>query len=89
MTVSEKIKAGVYRNNVSAGGDLKGERSNRAAFHQEERRLKELFKKDLLEELGLTGHSKAQLLWEMAWDHGHADGLLDVVYWAEEFAKLL
>jgi len=90
MTVNEKIKAGAYKNNKPCGGGaLKGERSNRAAYHQEERRLMDLFKEDLLLELGLRGHPKAEKLWQMAWDHGHADGLQDVLYWAEDFAQLI
>lgn len=54
---------------------------------EEERRLRDLFKKDALEEVGLTGHPKANKAFEMAWDRG--DGYREVMVELEELAELL
>jgi hypothetical protein len=59
------------------------------AHQAEERRMYEQFRADLLDELDITGHPKAELLFEMAWRAGHADGYASVVYHAEELVELL
>lgn len=43
----------------------------------------------LEEEHGVTGHPKAEHLWDLAWEHGHACGYGDVVSYYEDFVKLL
>jgi hypothetical protein len=58
MTVSQKITAGAYQNNVY-GPERVGEVA----------RLKALFKNDLLAELGLTNNPKADLLYDKAWKY--------------------
>lgn len=61
----------------------------RAAHHAETDRLHTMFKADLLEELDLTRHPKADLLFAKAWDRGHSCGLQGVVDEAYELAELL
>jgi hypothetical protein len=55
--------------------------------HQEEMFAK--FKHDLLDYLELSHHSKAELLFEMAWERGHAYGYQDVINEAEVLAELV
>ena len=37
-------------------------------YREETRRIEELFHKDIAKEFGLTGHSKEQILYNLAWD---------------------
>jgi hypothetical protein len=57
-------------------------------YRIEERRLMALFKKDALEDCGLTNHPKAVKAWDFAWSHGHASGLHNVHFWLSEVAEL-
>ena len=61
----------------------------RKAYRAKTSELMAQFKADLLEELGLTWHPKADLLYSMAWDEGHSEGLQRVYYCAEELSELL
>ena len=47
------------------------------------------FQTDLLANLGLTGHPKAQLLFDLAWEFGHAEGYSEVFTHAACMAELL
>jgi len=58
-------------------------------YNEQTDRLEELFKADALEECGLTGHTKADKAYSMAWERGHSDGLMHVYYELEELAELL
>lgn len=40
-------------------------------------------------EFGTAGHAKADLLWSMAWDHGHAAGYSEVEDWYSELVQLV
>jgi hypothetical protein len=51
--------------------------------------LNEKFKEDVLAEFGLTGHPKADKVYAMAWEHGHANGLSEVEYWVGELVELV
>ena len=59
------------------------------AYQVRKNNLEEEFQKDLIEENDLTGHPKAALLYIKAWDHGHASGLDEVMYWFNDLAELL
>lgn len=61
----------------------------RKAYYDEENRLKELFKKNLADELGLTGHPKFDLLFRKAWDDGSSHGYEEVANIAEDLAELI
>ena len=92
MTVSQKIAAGTYTNHLPAPVgfivDVK-----LPAWEQENLRIHRQFKAEVLAELGLTDHPKAELLWEMALEcssrEAMSSGLFDVLPHAQELAKLL
>lgn len=58
-------------------------------YKKEDSRLYWQFKNDLLKELGITDHPKAQRLFDIAWDKGHSMGYSEVYSEAEELADLL
>jgi hypothetical protein len=64
-------------------------KENREKWKEDERRLRDEFKKAALDETCLAGHPKAQKAWEMAWDRGHASGYCEVLSELEELANLL
>lgn len=88
-TVRYKLMTGYYKNKLEypksteKGAPAFYEAVN--AYHAEEYRINKLFEEDLASEFGLMVHPKRQLLFDMAWAHGHADGL-QYVY--EEYADL-
>ena len=47
------------------------------------------FRQDLLEELGITNHPKAELLISKAWELGHSSGYNEVVNWAWDLVDLI
>jgi hypothetical protein len=59
------------------------------AYWAENNRLEAMFKADLLDELGLTGHPKADMLFDIAWALGHAYGFEEVFNQASDLANLL
>lgn len=69
--------------------DEEGYRDAVKNYHAEDRRIHNEFVKDLLEELNLTGHPKAAVLIEKAWEHGHSGGYKEVVDWAHDLAELM
>jgi len=50
----------------------------KAAYDERKNELYAEFKKDLLEEFGLTNHPKAEQIFSYVWEKGHACGLSDV-----------
>ncbi|HPM74183.1 MAG TPA: hypothetical protein PLA71_00510 [Saccharofermentans sp.] len=61
----------------------------RKEWYEEESRLHEKFKTDLYKDLGIEDSPKRDMLFALAWDHGHADGLHNVYYHASEMAPLI
>jgi hypothetical protein len=59
------------------------------AYHNEDYRLKELFKADLFEELEITDNPKRELLFQKAWDRGHSAGFSEVYAEALELVDLI
>jgi len=47
------------------------------------------FKRDALKHFGLSGHPKADKAFSFAWEHGHASGWNDVLYWFGEIAEFM
>lgn len=45
-------------------------------------RQKLMFKRDLLEELNITGHEKADMIFDMAWETSILEGLEEVYHTA-------
>ena len=56
---------------------------------RDRRQEREDIKQRVLSHLGLVGHPKADVLFELAWEHGHAAGEYEVLNYAEEFSVLL
>ena len=50
----------------------------RQAYNAAERAKYDEFKRDLFELHGVTGHSKAELCFNMAWEDGHSAGYAEV-----------
>jgi hypothetical protein len=57
-------------------------------YRAETFRLENQFKKDALEELGLTDHPKADKIYSKAWDQGHYAGLNEVWVCLQNLADL-
>lgn len=58
--------------------------------HAEEgSRLMAQLRADLEAEHGLTGHPKADAVWNMAWDRGHSAGYTEVASEYEDLAELV
>ena len=87
-TIHEKLNERAYTNQlpfVRRSVDEAGWRK----YQAESKRLHDLFKADALEEVGLTGHPKAEKAFDFASDDGHGSGLQDVLYHLSRFAELL
>lgn len=65
------------------------QRAQRRLHQEEEARLNALFRADLEAEHGLTGHPKANKLWDIAWDRGHSSGLSSVAWEYSDLAELV
>ena len=59
------------------------------AYNEETRRLTDLFKADLIEEYGMTGHPRANRAFDIAWERGHSSGYSEVAIYFGELAELL
>jgi hypothetical protein len=60
-----------------------------AAYKADADRLDEQFKIDALQELGVSGHPKAQKLYSLAYEHGHTGGYSDIWSYLNDFADLI
>lgn len=93
-TILAGIKSGNYSNQdvwptATTHGTVAAAREARAAYNQDTEALKMQLKRDLELAYGLYQHSKADLLWALAWDYGHDAGLQDVFNYYGEMAGLL
>ena len=52
--------------------------TKRNSYYQRENDLIEEFRKDLMEEFGLTNHPKVLEIYAYVWDKGHSDGFEEV-----------
>lgn len=94
MSIREKIIAGEYetklpypkRSEMALGAFAEKRREYTADIFRLERGV---FKADLEAEHGLTGHPKANLLFDKAWEDGHASGLEEVEGCYSELSKLV
>lgn len=105
QNIRENIKQGKYKasdpeldpiaypashrlNPVQASPDERA--AARAQLRQLAVKKKALFRSDLEDEYGVPhDHPKAQLLWERAWDLGHANGLYEVLNHYEDLVDLI
>lgn len=69
--------------------ELKAYRKETEKWHAEQSRLGALFKLEALEDVGLTGHPKAEKAWALAWENGHSGGYSDVYSLLVDYAELL
>ncbi len=58
-------------------------------FYNKQSELEAKFKVDVLAEYGLTGHPKANAVFELAWDEGHSSGYSEVEIWVAKLAGLV
>lgn len=64
-------------------------KSEKEKYGEETKRLEDLFKSDLESHFNMTNHPKKDMLYSKAWDHGHASGYSEVLYWYEDLHELL
>lgn len=60
-----------------------------ADYRAEESRIIGHFREACEKAFGMAGHPKAELLWKKAWEHGHANGYRDVLFYYDDFAEFL
>jgi len=58
------------------------------SWNEEQRRLRSLFKKDALEEVGLSDNPKKDKIFDKAWDDAHSSGKIEVLEMLEELSDL-
>lgn len=68
---------------------LRLQREQRDAYRREDGRLCGLFRDDLEREHGVVGNPKADLLWQKAWEGGHANGFSEVCSHYENLVELI
>lgn len=51
--------------------------------------LRKEFHIDLSKNFGVENHPKEDILYNIAWEHGHSDGLMHVYEWYMELSELL
>jgi hypothetical protein len=59
------------------------------AWRAEEQRLLLVFRSDLESEFEMSGHPKADPVFQKAWDLGHSDGLYEVAWHYRDLADLV
>lgn len=83
----EKANDGVYRTQLPYARATH-DRPVYEAYEADINRLHQLFRSDLEHEFGMVGHPKADALFRLAWEHGHASGHAEVASYYSEFAEL-
>jgi len=71
------------------GFDKEGFDKAMSIYRTEKTRCFNHLKTDILEDVGMTGHPKADKLFNLAWSHERSNGLDCVLEMAEELAELL
>ncbi len=66
-----------------------GYRADLDAYRAGERASYDLFKTELLKDLGIADHPKADRLFSMAWERGHSEGYHSVYSEAEDLSDLM
>lgn len=86
--IHSKFNRNAYTNRLPYFNSQLNPEANKA-YHEEERRLMEEFKKDLFADLGIVGNQKAEQLYSIAWAEGHANGFHSVYYYADLMVSLI
>ena len=61
----------------------------RFVYRTEANRIENEFKRDLLEEFGVSDHPKGELLFEKAWERGHSAGYMEVYGVFDDLVELI
>jgi hypothetical protein len=86
--IRKRIVAGEY--NVPFPKEAESDQKVREEWRKAHRRKSEVeFEKDLAEAFGVVQHQKRERLFALAWEHGHASGLSDVLSFYEDFVELV
>jgi hypothetical protein len=88
LSVSEKLASGYYRSKLS-WVPLKKDPAAAKAYHEDCTRLSAEFRADVLADLGITDHPKADLLFSKAYDMGHSSGFSEVYSYAQDLVELI
>lgn len=59
------------------------------AYREDQAKLENDFRRDLIAEFGMTGHPMADKVYGKAWEHGHSSGLSSVYFWFDEFMEVV
>ncbi len=71
-------------------GSIDAVNAAKEAYRVDTNRLeREVLRADLAASYGLVDHPKEKMVWDKAWEHGHSNGLSDVLYWYDEFADMV
>ena len=65
------------------------QKEQRVAYELEKVRIMHLFKADLEKEYRLSGHPRADKLFELSWDFGRRDGIRTVAVFYERLTELV
>ena len=57
-------------------------------YRENKSKIYNQFKHDALDDVGLLGHPKADIIYSKAWDRGHSSGLPEVLLHLEDLAEL-
>jgi hypothetical protein len=57
-------------------------------YHEENKRLQDEFRRDLIDKYKITGHPKADKIFNKAWDMGCSGGLQEVEYYFLDLVEL-
>lgn len=58
-------------------------------YNNRKQELEGEFKKDALEDVGLTDHPAANKAWNFAWEEGHSSGMYSVYSFLERIAEVI
>ena len=83
MDIRQNLKDGKYTNNLPWVPN-----TLRTAYRAEEQRIVAQLKADLFESWNVSG-KKAEMVWDRAWDDGHADGYYSVIDHFEDLVELI
>lgn len=87
MTLDEVVR---HKKEVDDWNNGQIEHKKRMTEYQAERaRLSKEFQEDCIEEIGLTGHPKAAMLFDIAYERGYSYGYSEILCEAKNLAPLL
>lgn len=85
-----------FENNAAHGKALDEWEEAVTHYRDREREYREVhgaihdeFKRAIAASLGLSNHPKFDVLWDIAWSHGHSSGYGEVEMWCDELSALL